>query len=50
MNATSMLGVFAGTFAGLFIGSSAWPMIFIKKFQYEHWWFSGMLTGLIAIP
>lgn len=50
MNATSLLGIFAVAFAGLFIGSGAWPMKLMKKFQFEHWWFIGMLTGLIAIP
>jgi L-rhamnose-H+ transport protein len=50
MNTTSLLGIVAVAFAGLVIGSGAWPMKLMKKFQFEHWWFIGMLTGLILIP
>lgn len=50
MNATSILGIFAVAFAGLVIGSGAWPMKLMKKFQFEHWWFIGMLIGLIVMP
>jgi L-rhamnose-H+ transport protein len=50
MNTTSLLGFFAVALAGLVIGSGAWPMKLMKKFQFEHWWFIGMLTGLIIIP
>ena len=50
MNTTSLLGILAVAFAGLVIGSGAWPMKLMKKFQFEHWWFIGMLTGLIVIP
>jgi L-rhamnose-H+ transport protein len=49
MNAT-LFGVFAVAFAGLVVGSGVWPMKLIRKFQFEHWWFVGMLTGLILIP
>jgi L-rhamnose-H+ transport protein len=50
MNPTSLLGIVAVAFAGLVIGSGAWPMKLMKKFQFEHWWFIGMLTGLIIVP
>lgn len=50
MNTTSLVGVIAVAFAGLIIGSAAWPMKLMKKFQFEHWWFVGMLAGLIVIP
>ena len=50
MNLTSMFGICAVAFAGLVIGSGAWPMKLMKKFQFEHWWFIGMATGLIVIP
>ena len=50
MNTTSVLGIIAVAFAGLVIGSGAWPMKLMKKFQFEHWWFVGMLTGLLVIP
>jgi L-rhamnose-H+ transport protein len=50
MNPTSLLGILAVAVAGLVIGSGAWPMKLMKKFQFEHWWFIGMLTGLIVLP
>jgi L-rhamnose-H+ transport protein len=50
MNATSLLGMLAVALAGLVIGSGAWPMKLMRSFQFEHWWFIGMLTGLILIP
>lgn len=37
-------------FAGLVIGSGAWPIKLMKRFEFEHWWFVGMLLGLIVIP
>lgn len=47
----SMLwGVLVVGAAGLLMGSGAWPMKLMKKFQFEHWWFVGMLTGLIIMP
>lgn len=36
--------------AGLFVGSGAWPMKLMRTFQFEHWWFIGMLTGLVILP
>jgi len=50
MNTTSVLGILAVAFAGLVIGSGAWPMKLMKQFQFEHWWFIGMLTALLVIP
>ncbi len=50
MNTTSLFGILAVTFAGLIIGGGAWPMKLMKKFQFEHWWFVGMLTWLLIIP
>ena len=34
-------------FAGLIMGSGAWPMKIMRKFQFEHWWFVGMLNGVV---
>ena len=45
-----LLGILIVAFAGLFIGSGAWPMKRMKKFQFEHWWLIGMFIGLIFIP
>ena len=50
MEQNTLLGVLLVVFAGLFVGSSAWPMKLMKKFQFEHWWFIGMLTGLVLLP
>src|ERR1044071_5383101 len=36
--------------AGLVQGSGAWPMKFMHKFKFEHWWFISMLVGLILAP
>ena len=48
--ASPVLGIVAVALAGLVIGSGAWPMKLMKKFQFEHWWFIGMTTGLVVIP
>ncbi len=45
-----LLGILVVAFAGLYNGSSVWPMKKMKVFQFEHWWFIGMLNGLIIIP
>ncbi len=44
------LGVLVVAVAGLTMGSGIWPMKLMRKFQFEHWWFIGMLLGLIVIP
>jgi len=38
------------TLAGLGTGTIAWPMKLIRKLQFEHYWFLGMLFGLLVIP
>ena len=50
MSSEQFLGLLVVAFAGFFIGSGAWPMKLMKKFQFEHWWFIGMFTGLILLP
>src|SRR5664280_821957 len=44
------LGVLAAAGGGLAMGSLVWPMKLMRKFQFEHWWFLAMLTGLIIVP
>ncbi len=44
------LGVLVVAVAGLTMGSGVWPMKLMRKFQFEHWWFIGMLIGLIILP
>lgn len=50
MATTTILGACVVALAGVIMGGGAWPMKLMKKFQFEHWWFVGMLTGLIVMP
>jgi len=43
-------GILCVILAGLINGSGAWPMKLMKRYQFEHWWFVGMLSGLIVFP
>jgi L-rhamnose-H+ transport protein len=36
--------------AGLGTGTIAWPMKLMRRLQFEHYWFVGMLVGLVIIP
>jgi hypothetical protein len=44
------LGVLVVAAAGLTMGGGVWPIKLMRKFQFEHWWFIGMLFGLIIMP
>jgi len=44
------LGILAVMLAGIGTGSIAWPLKIVKKLQFEHAWFTGMLMGLIVMP
>jgi len=44
------LGFLLVTIAGLGTGSIAWPIKVIRRFQFEQWWFIGMLMGLVVVP
>jgi hypothetical protein len=46
----TVLGVLVVAVAGLTMGSGVWPMKLMRKFQFEQWWFIGMLLGLIILP
>jgi hypothetical protein len=46
----AMLGVLVVAAGGLLMGSGAWPFKLMKKFKFEHWWFVGMLIGLVVMP
>jgi L-rhamnose-H+ transport protein len=35
---------------GLVMGSAAWPMKVMRKFQFEHFWFVGSLVGFVIMP
>src|SRR5262245_828274 len=44
------LGILLVSVAGLGTGSIAWPIKLMRRFQFEQWWFIGMLAGLIVVP
>lgn len=50
MTPEQSVGLLLVAFAGLLIGSGAWPFKLMKTFQFEHWWLVGMFVGLILIP
>jgi L-rhamnose-H+ transport protein len=50
MTSSQLLGILLVALAGILVGCCAWPMKLMKKFQFEHWWFIGMLTGLVIVP
>lgn len=47
---TTALGLVLVALAGLLMGSVVWPFKLMRKYQFEHWWFVGMFTGLIVLP
>ncbi len=46
----TLLGGLTAGLGGFIMGSGAWPFKLMKKYQFEHWWFVGMLVGLIIMP
>ena len=46
----TLWGVLVVAAGGLLMGSGAWPFKLMKKYQFEHWWFIGMLVGLVVMP
>ncbi|PYV45184.1 MAG: hypothetical protein DMG06_03555 [Acidobacteria bacterium] len=47
---TFLLGFLLVTIAGLGTGSIAWPIKVMRRFQFEQWWFIGMVVGLLIMP
>jgi len=47
---STALGLLAVAAGGLVMGSGVWPFKLMRKYQFEHWWFVGMLVGLIVMP
>jgi hypothetical protein len=43
------VGILLVTLAGLVTGSCLWPIKLIRRFQFEHYWFVGMLP-LVILP
>lgn len=50
MTTVMILGAVVVALAGLIQGSGGWPMKFLRKFEFEHWWFIAMLGGLVVLP
>jgi L-rhamnose-H+ transport protein len=47
---TVLLGLLLVAAGGLVMGSCAWPFKLMRAYRFEHWWFVGMLVGLIIMP
>ena len=43
-------GIVVAGLGGSSAGALGWPMKLMKKFQFEHCWFAGMLFGLLFLP
>ena len=50
LQSAALLGALLVLGGGLLSGSAVWPMKLMKRYQFEHWWFVAMLTGLVIIP
>ncbi len=46
----TLLGFLLVVIAGLGTGTIAWPIKVMRRFQFEQWWFVGMVVGLVVIP
>jgi L-rhamnose-H+ transport protein len=46
----TLIGVLAVAIGGTIMGSGAWPFKLMTKYKFEHWWFVGMLMGLVVLP
>jgi len=44
------LGILLVCLAGMGTGTIAWPMKLMRKFEFEQFWFIGMLAGLVIAP
>ncbi len=47
---STLLGVLIVATGGLVMGSGAWPFKLMRLYKFEHWWFIGMLVGLVIMP
>jgi L-rhamnose-H+ transport protein len=46
----TLSGILVVLLAGTISGCGAWPMKLMRAYRFEHWWFVGMLSGLILFP
>ena len=47
---TTLVGALVVAAGGLIMGSGAWPFKLMRLYKFEHWWFVGMLVGLVVMP
>ena len=47
---TTLVGALVVAAGGLLMGSGAWPFKLMRLYKFEHWWFIGMLVGLVVMP
>jgi hypothetical protein len=45
-----LVGILLVAIGGLIMGAGAWPMKLMRTFAFEHWWFLGVLFGLVLSP
>lgn len=50
MNTDLVIGILLVVLAGIGTGTCIWPIKRMRQLQFEHWWFLGMLVGLVIIP
>jgi L-rhamnose-H+ transport protein len=50
LDSAVVAGILLVGLAGIATGSIVWPMKIIRQLQFEHYWFVGMLIGLVIIP
>jgi hypothetical protein len=45
-----ILGALIVAGGGILSGSGVWPIKLMRRYQFEHWWFIAMVTGLVVVP
>jgi tellurite resistance protein TehA-like permease len=50
METSLMAGVLVVSASGLVMGTSAWPLKLMRRFQYEHFGFVSMFFSLLILP
>lgn len=46
----TVLGIILVAAGGLLMGGGGWPIKLMRVFQFEHFWFVGVLSGLVVAP
>jgi hypothetical protein len=50
VSSASILGALIVASGGILSGSAVWPIKLMRRYQFEHWWFIAMVTGLVVVP